>query len=201
MESNSAIRNIGMEKLEAIAPRLPRISDWKSRLANYQFDDTHPDDAYVWLTCVVALEGLNTDNYGVGSILIDDTDKVVSEGHNEVFHPYFRSDRHAEMVVLERFEGQYHNTSLKNYTLYTSDEPCPMCFTRLIVSGVGKVLYASPDITSGMVHKMKDLPLAYIELARRQVFAQADCSQDLIGIANQILLYNSEELDEKLYNH
>ena len=87
-------------------------------LANYQFDAEYSDDRYVWLTCVLALKGVNRDNAGVGCILIDDRGDVV----------------------------------------------------------------------------------AWLELAKRQVFGQANCSQDLINASNQIFLLNIEELSEKLEN-
>jgi len=45
-------------------------------------------------------------NFGVGCIIVDVYGNVIVQGHNEVFHPYFRSDRHAEMVVMREFEDK-----------------------------------------------------------------------------------------------
>ena len=102
---------------------------------------------------------------------------------------------------MNKFEDTYRNvTKLASYTLYTSLECCPMCLVRLITSGVNTVLHAAPSTIAGMVHRMKDLPPRWVELAKHQVFGQTKCSQGLINAANQIFLINISELTEKLIN-
>ena len=119
------IREKGVQQLASINPENDAILHWKMWLANYQFDAEYSDDGYVWLTCVLALKGVNTGNAGIGGILIDD---------------------------------------------------------------------------SGMVHKMEDMPPFLLDLSKRQVFGQANCSQDLINASNQIFLLNIEELSKKTEN-
>lgn len=197
--ATQGIRKLGLQRLAVIDPKSVGVGRWKTWLTDYQFNDEYPDDGYIWLTCVLALEAVDTGNFGVGCILIDRGGDVVVQAHNKVFDPYFRSDRHAEMVVMDELEDtQRKMTKLEGYVLYTSLESCPMCLSRLITSGVKTVLYAAPDITGGMVHKMKNLPPVWIDLAKRQVFRQAKCSQDLTNAANQIFLLNADELNEKL---
>lgn len=196
---NEGIRELGLQELAAIDPKSVDFGKWKTWLADYQFNDEYPDDRYVWLTCVLALEAVDAGNAGIGCILVDGAGSVVVRGHNEVFKPYFRSDRHGEMVVMDEFEDTHQDiTKLEGYTLYTSLESCPMCLTRLINSGVSTVLYAAPDMTYGMVRQMKDLPPAWIELAQRQTLGQATCSRELIDAANKIFLLNIDELNDKL---
>ena len=81
------------------------------------------------------------------------------------------------------------NYDPKQYTLYSSLEPCPMCLTRLIDTGIGQVYYAAPDPDFGMVHCLEKLPLGMVKMARSQVFAQADCSDELKSLAEEIYLY------------
>jgi hypothetical protein len=65
-------------------------------------DPKYTDDSYAWLTCALALQGVATGNFGVGAILVDDGgNQILAQGHNEIFNPRFRSDRHAEMVVMD----------------------------------------------------------------------------------------------------
>jgi len=107
------------------------IREWKSWLMTYQFHTECPDDDFGWLACVLALAAVTSGNFGVGSVLVDCSRDIVAWGHNQVFSPYFRSDRHAEMVVVDRYEKLYRNaTKPKAHTLYTSLEPCPMCLAR-----------------------------------------------------------------------
>ncbi len=198
---NEQIRELGLHELTRINLKNEDLGKFKTLLMDYKFNNRYTDDTYVWLTDVLALKAANSGNFGVGCILIDINGNVVVQGHNEVFYPYFRSDRHGEMVVMDKFEDTYREfTRLEDYTLYTSLEPCPMCLARLILSGLNKVLYAAPDIEGGMVHRIKDLPKLWIDLGDGQSFIQAGCSQELINIATEIFFFNVEELNEKLKN-
>ena len=189
------IKKIGLEQLAQIQGD----DRWRDWLTDYLFRENYPDDGYAWLTCVLALKGKNSGNYGVGDILVDDNGNVVASGHNEVFHPHFRSDRHAEMVVMDNFEEAYPDiVQLKGYTLYTSVECCPMCLTRLISSGVNRVLYVAPDEAGGMVHRLNNLPPPWVELAKRQAYGRADCSPELVTAATEIFLLNRAELNQKI---
>jgi len=191
----------GLALLAQIEPRDDSINRWKGWLENYQFDAECSDDDYSWLTCVLALESVNSGNFGVGSVLVDHAGIIVAWGHNEVFNPYFRSDRHAEMVVVDKFEDANRNvTKLEGYTLYTSLESCPMCLARLITSRINRIVYVAEDTSGGMIHKLKDLPSIWIELADSQIFSNACCSQEIVNTAIQIFSINAQELNEMLRN-
>jgi tRNA(Arg) A34 adenosine deaminase TadA len=199
--TNEQVRASGLRELAKISPKNRDIDKFKSRLMEYKFDNAYPDDGYIWLADILALVAVNSGNFGVGCVLTDVNGNVIVQGHNEVFNPYFRSDRHGEMVVMNEFEDAHQNVlNLKGFTLYTSLESCPMCLIRMITSGISRILHAAPDMEGGMVHKMKHLPQFWIDLIAGQVYSQAKCSQELIDIANEIFLYNADELKEKLKN-
>ena len=165
----------------------------RSPQAQYQ------DDAFAWLTCTLALEGVASDNFGVGAILVDAAGQVVAHGHNQVFHPHFRSDRHAEMLVLDSWEdGRPQVPWPDGETLFTSVEPCPMCLVRLACADVSRVLFVSEDAIGGMVQRMNSLPPAWLALAQTKTFAQAQCSPDLAHAAGQIFQINVQELNARL---
>jgi len=103
------IKESGVKELEKIGLENENISKWKTRLQYYEFKEAYPDDKYVWLTDVLALKAVDSGNFGVGCILVDLHGNVVFQGHNEVFNPYFRSDRHAEMVVMDDFEDTHRD--------------------------------------------------------------------------------------------
>lgn len=192
-------RAMGLKSLNAIRNTDAKQIEWKKFLNSYNFDGKYPEDPYAWLTCILALAGVASGNFGIGCVLVDGDYNIVGQGHNQVHKPHFRSDLHAEMVVMNKFEDEHKDLdNLRNYTLFTSLESCPMCMARLISSGVKTVLHVSPDERGGMVHKMNDLPEVWPEIARRQIFDQAKCSSDLIDAALQIFLLNVEELDNKL---
>jgi len=169
------------------------------RVVDLQSDFFCPDDRYVAACLTEAIAAAKEGNYGVGAVLVDPDGRIIERGRNHVFHPRFRSDLHAEMDLVTRFEENRKDFGeVKHLTLYTSLEPCPMCLTRLISSRIGKVLYAARDELAGMVNSMRYLPLIWRELALPQVFAPARCSQQLSQVAREIVQATGEENDEKL---
>jgi len=192
------IRDIGLSYLTQLKS-FKSASGIVGKLIHYQFGDENRDDNKIWLACVLALKAVSTGNFGIGALLTNSEGIIVSYGYNEVFSPYFRSDRHAEMVVLTKYEEENREIQgVDDYTLYTSLEPCPMCLARLIISGIGTIKYAAVDLTGGMVHVIKKLPEVWLQLASRQTFIKADCSVKLSETAKEIFLLNADELNRKL---
>lgn len=195
------IRELGSELLEKIDSGNEKVMNWKRWLSEYRFQPEYRDDPYVWLTDVLALKSVDSGNYGVGSILVNAKGEIISLGHNLVYSPYFRSDLHGEMVVVNQFEKEHPEiTTLEGYTLYTSLESCPMCLIRLISSGINRILYAAADSIAGMTNSIDLLPPLWKDLSGRQVFSKAQCNEELSNAAIEIMLINAEELLEILKN-
>lgn len=199
MRSQDDIRNLGAELLEKICSQNDNIINWKIWLQRYDFLPGYPDDPYAWLTVVLALKSVDSGNYGVGSILVGTDGRLAAMGHNRMYSPYFRSDLHAEMVTVNDFEEENPQiTTLKEYTLYTSMESCPMCLTRLISAGIKRIFYVSPDPAGGMVNAIPLLPPLWKELSDPQLFTKARCSGELSNASTEIMLINADELLEIL---
>ena len=179
---------------------ISRMSNLESDLMSFQADTTkYPDDIYGIAVCRQALTAIEEMNYGVGCLLIDPSGTIVEQGRNQVFHPYFRSDRHAEMVVLNSFED--HNPevgSIRDYTLFVSVEPCPMCIARIVMSGVGMTKFLVTDAAGGMADRIHELPTNFIRLSKRMCFVTGDCSPELTRLARDIFALNLNEMRAKL---
>ncbi len=153
------------------------------------------------MACEEALTAARAGNYGVGAILAGPNGEVIERGCNQAFYPTFRSDRHAEMVVLNAFEDRFHEaTDMRQHVLVSSLEPCPMCLARLLISGVQTVKYLACDELGGMARHLHKLPIAWRRLLERQEFALADVSDELRQIALEAFLLNLESLREKLWS-
>jgi tRNA(adenine34) deaminase len=175
------------------------LNELDEKVKAFAPDPEYPDDAFVLITLQEAMAAAREGNFGVGAVLVRENGETVQRGHNHVFNPHFRSDLHAEMDVMTKFEERLQDVkSLKGFVLYTSLEPCPMCFARLISSGVGKIYYAAEDKEGGMVHLLEHMPPTWLELARRQEFGKARCSPVLSDIALQIFFTTAEEKNRKL---
>lgn len=176
------------------------LEDIRNRLINCHIDSK--EEEYILLTCQEAFKAIEMGNFGIGAALVDVNGKIVSKGHNKVFSPYFRSDLHAEMVVLNQFEDSLQGTkiSLKNYTLYTSLEPCPMCLSRIITAGIGTVIYACEDRDGGMVNRIDNLPPVWKHFSTFQHFREGNISNELYNISKDIFQFNVTSLDKELEN-
>lgn len=162
--------------------------------------DEYPDEQISLLACEEALHAVMEGNYGVGCVLLGPSGDIVLKGHNQVFYPYFRSDLHAEMVVMNIFEDSHQElTDMSGYVLHCTLEPCPMCLARLIASRIGTVKYITPDVDGGMIHQADQIPKNFLRLAKNQSFIQSKSSPDIQRLAFEIFLVNIDELREKLF--
>lgn len=158
-------------------------------------------DRFALVALHEALDAAREGNYGYGAALVNEsTGEIVECGHNHVFHPYFRSDLHAEMDVLNKYEERMKASgpSTGGLVLYCSGEPGPMGLGRIINSGIPKMYYLAGSQDSGMVHMMNCLPSIWQEMAKGRDYRQADCSPELIALAEKIIDYSEDELDLQL---
>lgn len=170
-------------------------------LKDYIPNPAYPDDPFAWDALKEALSAAREGDYGVGACLVAQSNgTTVERGHNRVFYPYFRSDMHAEMDVLDRYEDRVRSTSSRvdGLTLYITLEPSPMGLSRILASGVVKVRYIVPDSEGGMLHLMNNMPPVWRELAKGKDYAQAECSPELKDLASKIFLLSRQRLDDRL---
>lgn len=198
--THSELITRGKDLLASIASPSRSTLKFRQQLEDYAFKEDLKDDVPAWLTCVSALKGVDCGNFGVGSIIVDDRGHLAALGYNQVFHPYFRSDAHAEMMAMETFEKENQDiVDMRRYRLYTSLESCPMCMTRLIVSGIRTIIHVADDRYGGMVHLADKLPPVWLELIESQRFEPARCSPDLKQAAAEIFSATREERDALLF--
>jgi tRNA(Arg) A34 adenosine deaminase TadA len=176
------------------------LGDLQVRFADVSSERTHQVDQQLGITaCGEALSAAGMGNYGVGAVLVDPQGKIIEQGRNSVFFPRFRSDLHAEMVVMNAFEERYPAMdNMRDYTLVCSLEPCPMCLARLLVAGVQTVKFLASDELGGMVAYRHHFPTAWKRLGQRQEFVQADVSDSLRQFALDVFLLNLEKCRQRI---
>ena len=180
------------------------MQDWKKYVDQYAASASFKDDLAAVRVCQLAATAAELGTYAVGAVLLDDNGEVLAEGHNKTFVDGFRSDLHAEMVVLTKFETEHQMAQNPGtLTLISSLEPCPMCMARLIYSGIGSIRYICDDPHGGMVSRKSLLPPKLQEISEdlSQVWGLAECSSDLREAAHHIWEQNKEEIDRRLVEH
>jgi tRNA(Arg) A34 adenosine deaminase TadA len=98
------------------------------------------------------------------------------------------------MVVLVDFERAHPNQRKDRLTLYTSLEPCPMCYTCILISEISKVLYVAEDDPGGMARQGHLMPTYWRDMKSRCVFGQARTRPELRNISLDILSSNMNRL-------
>jgi cytosine deaminase len=159
-------------------------------------DPQYRDDRFILATLRESIAAKREGSGGIGACLVrEDTGEIIARGHNRQYSPHFRSDMHAEMDLLNRYEetmkavkraGRNPREQFEGLVLYSSVEPCPMCLTRIINTGLTKTYYAAPDLAGGMVHKINDLPSFWKNLAAGRIYGVANCSPVMKGLAARL---------------
>jgi cytosine deaminase len=192
------VRTRGETLLKQIESKRTEVATWQDWLYAYDLAEL-PDEPYVWLSCILALQAVSLGNYGVGAVITDVQGQVVAEGQNKLLRPYVRTDHHAEMMALDVFEDRFPDLKqVVGFTLYTSLECCPMCTVRLINSGIRRVLFAAEDPECGMVNQWEKLPPFWQQMATHreppQFFGRPACAPELISAAGEIFALTESEL-------
>lgn len=175
----------------------PSFDDIEARINACKPDPGHKDDAYGLIVVKDAITSLKEGSGGIGACLVNEkTGEVVARGRNRQYTPYFRSDLHAEMDLLTRYEDWLRKKGgsasgenprkCENLVLISSVEPCPMCLTRIINSGIKKMYYVVPDEEGGMVTRMDRLPPFWKKRAEKCDYRQAKCSPEIQQIAKDL---------------
>jgi len=89
----------------------------------------------------IAIEEAQKGDFPFGAV-IEKNGEILSKGHNlgiKLNDP----TAHAEMMAIRNYIAYYPAENLKDATIYSTGEPCPMCAAALIWCGIGHIVYAS----------------------------------------------------------
>ena len=123
-----------------------------------RFPSLMNDAFYMWEALREAKVALKEGNWPIGCVIVLD-DKIIASAHNQV---YSLEDRlaHAEILALKKVQALLKKNT-KKVTLYTTYEPCPMCFGASILSRITKVVSGIDLDQSGAMYFREHLPLLF----------------------------------------
>jgi tRNA(Arg) A34 adenosine deaminase TadA len=154
---------------------------FRDEVAGHGGDRLH--DHFARIVVAEAIDAGLEGNAAVGALLASPDGEILLVERNRMLVPFFRSDYHAEMVLLSRYEEEQRPADLHGYTLVTSLEPCEMCMIRIVISGVSNVLYVAEDLGKGGITGPNKLAANWARLAASQHFALAECDERLAEIS------------------
>lgn len=158
-----------------------------------------PADTWGRLCCEQALLAVEQGCYGVGAVLITESQELLCSSRNQVFvDGHYNSAAHAEMLLLDQLETEYSEQDRSALTLYVSLQPCLMCYGRILLAGITRVRYLARDKPGGF--DGKHLPAAWAELASHTSVRQADVDRYWIALAEQAInqLQDRQALRERV---
>ncbi|MCI5132193.1 MAG: nucleoside deaminase, partial [Candidatus Electrothrix sp. EH2] len=119
---------------------------------------------------------LEDGEFPVGCVLVQDNEIIRSgrrrnsegAGSNEIDH--------AEMVTLRSLLAEHPGRDYQGITVYSTMEPCLMCYTTLLLSGVRRFVWAYEDVMGGGT----DLPLDRLAPLYRDMQAEVELVPDIL---------------------
>jgi len=88
----------------------------------------------------VAKESRENGNTPFGAVLADPNGNILMEQGNAE-HDLHDATAHAERVLASRASQTYDKDFLKDCTLITTCEPCPMCTGAIYWSNIGRIVF------------------------------------------------------------
>ena len=96
-----------------------------------------------------AEQALSHGEFPVGCIMVHEDD-VIATGARHRTRPDDRNEvDHAEMVALRGLVNHGQTIDREKVTVFTTLEPCLMCYAALIINGIRRVVYAYEDVMGG----------------------------------------------------
>ena len=94
-----------------------------------------------------AQKALLSNEFPVGCVVVSQGNIIAKGSRKGTAGPVAGELDHAEIVALRKLKDL--NRSPSGMTLYTTMEPCLMCFGAILIHGVGQVVYAYEDVMGG----------------------------------------------------
>ena len=125
----------------------------------------------------IAANARANGNHPFGALLADADGNILLEAENTVV-----TDKdvtaHAELNLMRLASQKYSGEELKDFSLYTSTEPCPMCAGAIFWGDVGRVVYALSE--DGLYEITGETPYE-LALPCREVFERGSHSVNVSG--------------------
>lgn len=109
------------------------------------------DSNYMKLAYMEAIEARDRSDVPIGAVLVINNEIICSErNYGETNDDYFS---HAENLLIQIYGKEIRNARKgKNIELYTTLEPCFMCFGAIVHNRINRLVYACPDSIAGVTN-------------------------------------------------
>ncbi|MDB5288853.1 MAG: tRNA-specific adenosine deaminase [Phycisphaerales bacterium] len=122
-----------------------------------------PDEKYMRMAIEKAKEGLRLGQTPFAATIVKG-DQVIACEHNVV---WLTTDvtAHAEVTAIRRACGKLSTVDLSGCVIYSTTEPCPMCFTACHWARLDRIVYGA-DIADAKAAGFSELTVSNAQLKR-----------------------------------
>ena len=107
------------------------------------------DAAFMMAALDLANTALENGDFPVGCVIADG-DSVIARGWRTGTAEGMANEiDHAELNTLRSLYAKAPDIDRSQLTIYCTMEPCLMCFSAIMLSGIGRVVYAYEDVMGG----------------------------------------------------
>jgi tRNA(Arg) A34 adenosine deaminase TadA len=98
------------------------------------------DEDFMRLAIQAAWQGVENGEMPFGACIMRN-EQVISVAHNSA-NANMDTTAHAEVQAIREASRRLKTLELTGCTIYSTCEPCPMCFTACVWAKVGKIVFA-----------------------------------------------------------
>ena len=103
----------------------------------------HPEKKYMLAAIRSALKGVSKKEGGpFGAVIVDKNGHILSTAHNTVWKDT-NPTAHAEVNAIRKACKKLGSINLSGCTIYSTTEPCPMCFSAIHWARIGTIVYGA----------------------------------------------------------
>jgi tRNA(Arg) A34 adenosine deaminase TadA len=131
------------------------------------------NEKFMRLAIVKAKEGIEKGQTPFGACIVRDGE-VISCAHNEVWK---RMDitAHAEICAIREACKKLGTVDLSGCVIYSTCEPCPMCFSACHWAKISKIVYGA------RIEDAKKLGFSELTISNEEMKSQSNSSIEVIG--------------------
>lgn len=109
-----------------------------------------------------AIKDANKNKHHFGAVVVKGNKIIAKAGKRPVGDPRY----HAESQAIINATNKLKKNSLKGYTLYTTCEPCPMCFYMAWITNISEIVFGA-TLKDSIKFGFKEINITDKELNRK----------------------------------
>lgn len=129
---------------------------------------------YLRLSFTYAIEAKKLGDSPFGALIINENNDIIARAGNTASSENSVT-YHAEINAIQQAEYNRGKGKLKGCTLVSSAEPCPMCASAILWSGLSKLVYGVS------IYTLQSKGVDQIEIGCREILHHAEQNIEIIG--------------------